>query len=245
MLGPQAGVDRTWSGPQLPQYPGQWGRGSLCVGCRGGGATCQRGRGLGSCGIRWSQCLEFCSLTEDRRDSDHTTVHSPDCLSLSPPGSLSKMHACILAWVSNTCTSMPASPLSKDPEKGTGTSLSTTPQPRASPGPVLSPASGSDPTFHQDPRPIVSCSSIPVTLLSPALVLLPPLPMPPRPLLPCTHCGPRTGTPKESQAWCRFGVWALWADRIQNKPGIHALLCPPSSCIAPLPSQVGLRSLEH
>lgn len=193
--------DMEW--PSTTPVPRAMGKRKLVCGVPGWGSTSQRGRGLGSCGIRRSQCLEFCSLTEDRRDSDHTTVHSPDCLSLSPPGSLSKMHACTLACVSNTCTSMPARPHSKDPEKGTGTSLSTTPQPRASPGPVLSPcpapASGSDPTFHRDPRPIVSCSSVPVTLCPQPWSYFLPCPCPPDHSFPVPTVGPGQGHPRRAR----------------------------------------------
>lgn len=97
--------------------------------CTGEGGASQRGRGLGGHRIRGGQRLESSRHTEDRRDFDHITIHSPDCLSLPPPALVTKMRAHAPA-----CVSSHVPPRSQDPEKGTGTSSSTALQPTASPG---------------------------------------------------------------------------------------------------------------
>lgn len=71
------------------------------------GGMPQRGRGLGGCGIGGSWRLEPSSHTEDGRDFDHTTIYSPDSLSLPPPASVTKMRARTPACMS---TYMPHSP---------------------------------------------------------------------------------------------------------------------------------------
>lgn len=74
--------------------------------CIAGGNVSKR-KGPGGCGIRGSQRLEPSSHTEDRRDFDHTTIYSPDGLSLPPLASVTKMRARTPACMS---TYMPHSP---------------------------------------------------------------------------------------------------------------------------------------
>ena len=84
----------------------------------------ERGRGLGRCGIRGSQCLDPSGHVEDRRDSDHTTIYPPDHLSLPPPAPVTKTRAPTPPVSPHTHTRMPV-PLSSPPRtqrRGTGTS---------------------------------------------------------------------------------------------------------------------------
>lgn len=88
------------------------------------------------------------------------------------------------------------------------------------------------PSSTPDPRPLVSCSSVSVTFLSPALALLSPLPMTPGhsfPQWPTVASG--QGHPRRAQHGVDWGRGTFGADHIPRKPGT----CPALASSTALP----------